>query len=230
MGQPVDVTIKGIRQGLLIRLRGGTWDAQLAQLAERLRIGASFFKGGQVALDVGDQALAQNDLQAARDLLSTYEVTLWAIVSPNDDTTLVAARMGLTVNMDVGERVEAVAPPADDDEVEDLSSGVLVIDRTLRSGQKAHHPGHVIVFGDVHSGAEVIAGGHVVVWGSLRGVVHAGAFGDEGARVCALDLSPTQLRIAGHIARSPDDKRRRPVPEMAQVRSHRIEAVPWKKN
>jgi septum site-determining protein MinC len=47
--------------------------------------------------------------------------------------------------------------------------------------------------------------------------------------VCALDLAPTQLRIAGYIARSPEEKRRRPVPEMARVRDDHIEAMPWRK-
>jgi septum site-determining protein MinC len=58
-------------------------------------------------------------------------------------------------------------------------------------------------------------------------LVHAGALGDEEAVICALDLAPTQLRIAGHIARSPEDRRRKPVPEVAAVREGQIVAVPW---
>jgi septum site-determining protein MinC len=73
----------------------------------------------------------------------------------------------------------------------------------------------------------IIAGGDVVVWGKLRGTVHAGAHGDEEAVVCALYLAPTQLRIAGHITISPEDRRRKPQPEKAMVRHGRIEAVAW---
>lgn len=40
--------------------------------------------------------------------------------------------------------------------------------------------------------------------GALRGVVHAGANGDETAIIMALKLMPQQLRIASYIARSPD--------------------------
>ena len=80
----------------------------------------------------------------------------------------------------------------------------------------------------MNPGAEIVAGGHVLVWGSLRGTVHAGATGDEEALVCALDMSPTQLRIAGHITRSPEERRRNPVPEVATVRDGQIVAVPWK--
>ena len=103
----------------------------------------------------------------------------------------------------------------------------MVVHRTLRSGVSLRHPGSLVIIGDVHSGAEVIAGGDVVVWGKLHGTVHAGAFGDNEAVVCALDLTPTQLRIGHIITRSPDDHRRKIQPEMARVMRGRIEAVAW---
>ena len=65
------------------------------------------------------------------------------------------------------------------------------------------YQGNVIVFGDVNPGAEIMAGGSVLIWGRLRGLVHAGADGDEEAIVGALEFSPMQLRIAGKIAVSP---------------------------
>ena len=84
-----------------------------------------------------------------------------------------------------------------------------------------------MVIGDVNPGAEIVAGGNIVVWGRARGLVHAGALGNEDTVICALDLAPTQLRIAGHIARSPEDRRRKPAAEMASVREGRIVAIPW---
>ncbi|MGQ0600150.1 MAG: septum site-determining protein MinC, partial [Anaerolineales bacterium] len=87
--------------------------------------------------------------------------------------------------------------------------------------------GNVVVLGDVNPGAEIVASGDVIVWGRLRGVVHAGAEGDAGAVVCALDLAPTQLRIAGYIAVSPPQKGQ-PHPEMARVKDGQIMAERWK--
>jgi septum site-determining protein MinC len=72
----------------------------------------------------------------------------------------------------------------------------------------------------------VVAGGDVIVWGRLRGMVHAGAQGDEGATVCALDLSPIQLRIAGQIALTPK-RRGKPQPEMARLINGQVVAEPW---
>jgi septum site-determining protein MinC len=85
------------------------------------------------------------------------------------------------------------------------SSEAVIINRTLRSGQRVKHQANVVIVGDVNPGAEVIAGGDIIVFGRLRGVVHAGAGGSKEAQVAALKLNPTQLRIASLIARSPDD-------------------------
>jgi septum site-determining protein MinC len=102
----------------------------------------------------------------------------------------------------------------------------VLVRRTLRSGFSLKHAGHVIIIGDVNPGAEIVAGGDVLVWGHLRGMVHAGAEGNENAVVCALDLTPTQLRIAGYIATTPK-RRGKPQPETARVMDGQVVAELW---
>lgn len=87
-----------------------------------------------------------------------------------------------------------------------LEENAVLVQRTLRSGQSIHYDGNVVILGDVNPGAEVIATGSIIVMGVLRGVVHAGAGGDKEATVTALRLQPTQLRIAEHITRPPDEE------------------------
>ena len=84
-----------------------------------------------------------------------------------------------------------------------------------------------MILGDVNPGAEVIAGGNVIVWGKLRGMVHAGADGKIDAVICALELSPTQLRIGDKIVTSPADGGKMS-PEKASVKDGRVVAEPWK--
>lgn len=99
---------------------------------------------------------------------------------------------------------------------------------TLRGGQSLHNVGNIVVVGDVNPGAEIVASGDVLVFGRLAGVAHAGAQGDEAARVFALDLNATQLRIATFIAADAEDARRvRTVPEAALVHEGRIVVVPF---
>jgi septum site-determining protein MinC len=80
-----------------------------------------------------------------------------------------------------------------------------IINKTLRSGQKVEYDGDILILGDVNPDAYVVSSGSVIVMGNLRGVVHAGANGDETAVVMALKLRPQQIRISNHIARSPDE-------------------------
>jgi septum site-determining protein MinC len=80
-----------------------------------------------------------------------------------------------------------------------------IINKTLRSGQKVEYDGDVLILGDVNPDAYVVSSGNVIVMGNLRGVVHAGANGDETAVVMALKLRPQQIRISNYIARSPDE-------------------------
>ena len=57
-------------------------------------------------------------------------------------------------------------------------------------------------------------------------MVHAGAQGNRDAVVCALDLSPTQLRIADEIAVSPAQGDN-PQPEIVLLKDGRLQAEPW---
>jgi septum site-determining protein MinC len=222
---PDTITIKGIRQGLLVTLGNREWDAELLALEERLDANPAFFRGGRIALDVGERKLGRSEMAEGQTLLARHQVELWGITTTNPLTRTAAQELGLVTEIGSPPAPKHEAAP-DGGEEPTVADG-LVVRRTLRSGQSLRHPGHVVVIGDVNPGAEVVAGGDIVVWGRVRGVVHAGALGDEDAMICALDLAPTQLRIAGQIARAPDDKQSQPEPEIASVRDGQIVAVPW---
>lgn len=100
-----------------------------------------------------------------------------------------------------------------------MDDNTVLVQRTLRSGQSIYYDGNVVIVGDINPGGEVVATGNVVVMGYLRGVVHAGADGNEKAAVYAFRMRPTQLRIAGHITRAPDEEDAGPiVPEIARIK------------
>ncbi len=218
------LTIKGIREGLLVSLPEGDWTEISRHLLETVQEQADFFRGANLALQVGERNLGAADLGRLRDALSDHEVWLRAVLTSSDVTREAAADLGLE------QALRPERPPAGE-ELEPLDATLpmeeaVLVERTLRSGHSLRHPGHVVVLGDVNPGAEIIAGGNIIVWGRLRGTVHAGATGNESASVSALDLAPTQLRIAGHISISPARKGA-PRPERALVRDGQIVAEPW---
>jgi len=217
------VQIKGIREGLLVIVGDGDWEEVRGSLLEELDHQAGFLKGARVALDLGSHTLKAVDLGALRDALSEREVSLWAVLSSSPITEKTAQALGLATRLSKS-RLEHDSRPLDTS-VQSGEKAVLVR-RTLRSGYSLQFAGHVVVIGDVNPGAEVIASGDVLVWGRLRGMVHAGAEGNEGAIVCALDLIPTQLRIAGQIAITPQ-RRGKPQPEMARLKDGQVVAEAW---
>ncbi len=226
------ITLKGIKEGLLVTITpDGRWSDVTGRLMALIDAQGGFFRGAQVTLSLGPRNVRRHELANVQKQLEKRGVTLAAILSDNDTTRNAASRLALKTVLQGADlaapAMDAVPlkPPPIDPE-ERGSPGVL-INRTLRNGRTVHSEGHVVVLGDVNAGAVVVAGGDIIVWGRCRGVVHAGANGDESAVVCALYLAPTQLRIAGYITISPEDKRRKPRPEKAQVRNGRIEAVAW---
>ncbi|MCC6805644.1 MAG: septum site-determining protein MinC [Anaerolineae bacterium] len=219
------VAIKGVKDGLLISLDDSEeWQGVMADLAARIDQQSSFFTGARITLDVGARPVRKDELGSAKALLERRGLTLYAVMSESKTTIDSASALDLRANLiNPGQQDQnnTVTPE------EDGTFGVM-IRRTLRSGRTVRSQGHVVVFGDVNPGAEIIADGDVIVWGRLRGNVHAGASGDESALVCALDMIPTQLRIAGYISISPTDKRHKPKPEMALIRDSRIVVEAWR--
>jgi septum site-determining protein MinC len=211
--------IKGIREGLLVKLGSADWSILTAALISHIEERQGFFSGARVALDVGPQPLHVAQLSTLRDDLSGRGVTLWAVLSESPTTERTAQNLGLATRLS---KAQASKPAP----VAPAQPGAMWIQRTVRSGTRIEYAGNVVVLGDVNPGAEIIAGGSVVVWGRLRGVVHAGAEGDRSALVCALDLSPTQLRIADEVATAPG-RDTRAYPEQVLLKDGRLVAEPW---
>ena len=265
------ISIKGLRQGLLIvfdESDGGPWLSQLFELERKLQANTNFFKGGRMALDVKGFSLGADDVARARALLSGYEVDLWAIIAQHAETRSLVRAAGLadtladppapvrpkpapapdrpteptpvmtrdTAVETTGRGTEASREIARETAHEAVSDAALIegtdgllVRRRVRSGQVLRHPGHIVVIGDVNPGAQLIAGGDVIVWGKLHGSVHAGALGDTQATICALDLSPSLLKIAdaARMARADKDRKKQRRPETATLHDQQIQVSEW---
>jgi septum site-determining protein MinC len=217
------VQIKGLRDGLLVSLDDASWEEQRVALLAQVDSQPSFFQGARLALDVASQVLRVNELVELRDQLSERGISLWAVISESPTTEKTAQLLGLAT------RISKPRPEENRKfSVEDLGEETaLFLSRTLRSGTRIEFSGHVVVFGDVNPGAEIIAEGNVIIWGRLRGMVHAGAKGNRKAVICALDLSPTQLRIAEEVS-AILGPREDPAPEIARInKDGKLQAEFW---
>ncbi|MFC1996450.1 septum site-determining protein MinC [Chloroflexota bacterium] len=216
------IKIKGIREGILITLGEGEWPELELALLDHIEEQGEFLKGAQLTLDIGNQILKAAELGHLRDILSDRGVLLRAVLTHSPSTEIAAQDLGLATRLSKP-RPDRSTRPLDTKLTGDEA---ILVQRTLRSGHNINYFGHVVVVGDVNPGAEIIAGGNIVVWGHLRGTVHAGADGNINAIICALDMSPTQLRIASQISVTPPQKKRTG-PEVARLVDKRVVAEPW---
>lgn len=194
------IIIKGVTvPALLIKLdKDKTIEENLDELEEKLS--STFFKGSMTVIDFNDFDMTEEDKQRFEDVLKRYNTRFLGYRS--SDTREKEGRKNL-------------------DEIREKKS-LQVINKTLRGGQRIEHDGDVLIIGDVNPGAYVIASGNIIIMGTARGIVHAGASGDESAIVMALKLRPQQLRIGSFFTRSPDDMEAPEYPEKAFVRDNRI--------
>ncbi|MBG0783917.1 MAG: septum site-determining protein MinC [Anaerolineaceae bacterium] len=216
--------IKGTKDGILVNLENQDWLEAKGDLVGQIDARLDFFNGAQLILDVGNNVLRAKELGELRDFLSEKGVLLSGIISQSIVTKETAQMLGMTTKLT--KTLEKPAKKIKPLDTVIAGDAAVMIHRTMRSGFKVAYQGHVVVIGDVNPGAEIIASGSIVVWGHLRGTVHAGAEGDEAAVICALDLSPMQLRIGSHVAVSPPQSGK-PQPEIASVKENQIIAEPW---
>lgn len=178
MGQDT-VRIKGTKNGLVIILDASCdFEDIKANLLHKMESAKGFFKGAKFSLFQGHNDIPPSQKTELESICRQYGLVL---------NTEAAADIRPALTPRPAAQVRAGAGPGE---------AALLVQRSLRSGQKITSPNHVVVLGDVHPGAEIVSGGNILIMGHCRGVVHAGAGGDRRAKVIARYLDPIVLSIA----------------------------------
>jgi len=220
------IEIKGVREGLLVTTGEGEWQDISQNLLTHLNARKDFLKGAKLYINVGNQILNAVELGHLRDEISDTGLTLWGVLSNSPKTETTAQLLGLATKISKPSQTTRFRNSSSADTTLKDGEPAVMVRRTLRSGYKLQNEGNIVVLGDINPGAEVIAGGSIIVWGRLRGLVHAGAGGDSTASVCALDLSPTQIRINDQIIMI-SARHGRSQPEIAQIKDGEIIVETW---
>ena len=194
-----EIMFKGVQGNLQLLFSDDAEFAEvLSQLRSKLAVAADFFGAGSVIqVPMAEQRLKEEEQQQLTAVFSEYGL-LWESAKPFL-------------------RDSAIDPSLSGKETDTCGPQTLIIEKTLRGGQKIVSEHSVIVFGDVNPGAEIIAGGDIVVFGACRGMAHAGAYGNRQATIKADRLLASQLRIADVISRSPDALNEPVNPEIARI-------------
>ena len=218
----LQVRLKAAGDHLLLMLPpetefGGTWNELWQQLQLRLQGGVKFWQPqSQVHLMARERLLDGRQLQAIAEALSQVQLQLKRVETSRRQTAVAAATSGYSVEQISPDRHLQQAP-----EAEPLAEP-LYLETTVRSGVEIRHPGSVVILGDINPGGAVICQGDILVWGRLRGVAHAGVGGNSDCVIMALQMEPTQLRIANYLARAPQEPPAQYYPEVAYATTEGI--------
>jgi septum site-determining protein MinC len=182
------VTLKGGAGHLRLVVPEGLADPEVWPALEKAVVEAHhLLAGGRVVLDLQGRPLSESFIgRMLTDVIWNHGLNVLSWISFDNEGLGLLRKAGLAV----GEPMTTVPETR-----QARSCQALLVDRSLRSGQKVEHPGDVFIVGQVNDGAEVISGGNIVVWGRLQGLVHAGVEGNVASRVIAKSFEATQVRI-----------------------------------
>lgn len=194
--QEANITFKGTVNGLTIIFREeDDFNSILNQLEVKVKAAGKFFKGATLSVVYKGKNLSQQEEDLVFELLSKKSGANILNISRE--------------SIDTSDHTVQYQPPKlkiNDHFFKGIDQGPAKFHKgTIRSGQLIRYEGNIVIIGDVNPGGEVVANGNVIVFGTLKGMVHAGADGNKDAIIAALNLQPTQLRIADVITRSPDE-------------------------
>jgi septum site-determining protein MinC len=190
-----NIVLKGAVYGIrMIFPEQGSEDGLLSEL-ERLFSESSVLSGDmQIVLDFQGRKVSRYFIQK---LLSDYvwsrRMRILSWISLDGETQDDLRCMGVATGEPLPEKTE---------KRERTSGGALLLNRSLRSGQRVEHEGDVILVGHVNDGAEIIASGNICVWGRLKGVAHAGLDGQEDRTLVAGQFEARQVRIGSKVSSS----------------------------
>lgn len=213
--------LKGNQTGLqLVFAPGIAFETLRNEIQKRLESGSQFFKRGTVIQLVPDQLSKENE-ESLRKLFHQYGVLFR--VEPIEEVS--KARRPIPKQKAPETNIPAAPAAAKESPAEPKppeEHRMMVINRTVRSGQEIQTQGSVLICGNVNPGAEIIAGGSIDIRGTCRGIVHAGAYGDRNSFIIADCLMPVQIRIADLIAQAPDSIEKPAYAEKASVKNNQI--------
>lgn len=190
------------------------WSDIWQQLKLRLNAGDRFRTSSTpVHLIAQDRLLDGRQLQEFAEAFSEVQLQLKSVATSRRQTAIAAVTSGYSVEQLQPETTLHSELKA----ATKTSADALYLEMTVRSGTEIRHPGTVIILGDINPGGIVVAEGDIVIWGRLRGIAHAGAGGNRECLIMALQMEPTQLRIADTVARSPEKSPMQVFPEVAHI-------------
>ncbi len=188
------VVLKSNPHGLILNLDPSLPFSELAAaVGEKFRESGAFFKDAQLALSFrGRELTKEEELKLIDEITMNCDIRI-ACILDEDPKAAEASR----------EAVEQAEKSRSDNRGGQPQKEAAQFYRgSLHRGQILESDLSILILGDVNPGAQLISERNIVVLGCCMGSVCAGAGGDTDCYAAALTMLPSDIRVAGLLARS----------------------------
>ncbi|HCJ78970.1 MAG TPA: septum site-determining protein MinC [Desulfotomaculum sp.] len=210
------VSIKGTREGLVIVFDPNYEFEEIKKsLRNKMEAANNFFKGAKFTFGRAVQAISSQQRLEIENICQQYGLVPFPKASS-------LAFEGKNIKLFLKDPVLNNG----------LSEQAWLVPCPLRSGQEINCPGHLVVIGDVHSGAKVAAAGNVVVMGTCAGTVCAGEKNNYQAVIIALSIDKKSCLVIAGVNAEPgvNSNSLKKQAQIAFLEGQKIAIEPYPKN
>ena len=206
------VVIKSYHNGITMILKADVpFHVILEELALKLSGARNFFGEAKVALSFEGRSLTkEEEIKILDTIHENSDIEIICIVGKDEETD----KLYLRAIRQSRKRLIG-------------SSDGQFYKGSLKNREVLETETSIVILGDVYPGCKVISRGNIIVLGGLYGEAYAGATGEEGHTVVALEMEPEKLKIGDFKYKSAARQKKwgmRPKvqPKIAYVKNERI--------
>ena len=206
------VVIKSYHNGITMILKDDVpFQVILEELASKLSGARNFFGEAKVALSFEGRSLTKaEEIEILDTIHENSDIEIICIVGKDEETD----KLFLRAIRQSRKRLIG-------------SSDGQFYKGSLKNREVLETETSIVILGDVYPGCKVISRGNIIVLGGLYGEAYAGATGEEGHTVVALEMEPEKLKIGDFKYKSAARQKKwgmRPKvqPKIAYVKNERI--------
>lgn len=217
------VIFKGVQNGILIVLDEKAPFEQIKKaLLKKVKNAKSFFKDANTSIAFKGRELSEEEESILLNIVakeSGIDISFVSNINSEEDQNTSSSDQQINQQLqNYAQEINSIQNILENN----LATITHFHKGSLRSGQSINFNGSVVVIGDVNPGSKIVAEGNIIVLGKLKGVVHAGCYGNKDCFICALHMMPTQLIIGDCLVPFPNDTNRDIVPEYAYIKNDQI--------
>lgn len=209
-----NVMIKKFPNGITLFLNNEIeFDFLLTEIADKFKQNRNFFRDAKMALALEGRSFTEEEERAIINTIhESSEIRILCLVGKNEAT-----------NKTFVKAVQKI-------EMHDIDNIGKFYRGTLKNSQKIETDSSIVILGDVYPGSSVTATKDIIILGGLYGEAYAGAGGEDGHFIAALEMSPEKIKIGDFRYRAKEKTRwtikPKVQPEIAYVKGGQIVREP----